>query len=92
MGTQIEKVDGAGSQSDDRVDIEQVDRAAVPPVTLQSFAHLNEKAILRKVSAQRAVSGSRPASNILLTTYAQMDMRLIPMLALLYLLSFLDRS
>ncbi|KAL2200817.1 major facilitator superfamily domain-containing protein [Corynascus similis CBS 632.67] len=69
MGTQIEKVDGAGSQSDDRVDIEQVDRAAVPPVTLQSFAHLNEKAILRK-----------------------MDMRLIPMLALLYLLSFLDRG
>jgi hypothetical protein len=36
-------------------------------VTLASFAHLDEKAILRK-----------------------MDLRLIPMLALLYLLSFLD--
>ncbi|KAL2181153.1 major facilitator superfamily domain-containing protein [Thermothelomyces heterothallicus CBS 202.75] len=69
MGTHVDKVDGPGSQSDDRVDVEQVDRVAVPPVTLQSFAHLNEKAILRK-----------------------MDMRLIPMLALLYLLSFLDRG
>jgi hypothetical protein len=38
-------------------------------VTLASFAHLDEKKILRK-----------------------MDMRLIPMLALLYLLSFLDRG
>jgi hypothetical protein len=38
-------------------------------VTLSSFAHLDEKKILRK-----------------------MDMRLIPMLALLYLLSFLDRG
>jgi hypothetical protein len=38
-------------------------------VTLASFAHLDEKAILRK-----------------------MDLRLIPMLALLYLLSFLDRG
>ncbi|KAK3680912.1 major facilitator superfamily domain-containing protein [Podospora appendiculata] len=44
--------------------------ARVPSVaTIQSFAHLNEKAILRK-----------------------MDMRLIPMLAALYLLSFLDRG
>jgi hypothetical protein len=38
-------------------------------VTLASFAHLDEKQILRK-----------------------MDLRLIPMLALLYLLSFLDRG
>jgi hypothetical protein len=38
-------------------------------VTLASFAHLDEKKILRK-----------------------MDLRLIPMLALLYLLSFLDRG
>jgi len=37
--------------------------------TMASFAHLNEKKILRK-----------------------MDMRLIPMLAMLYLLSFLDRG
>ncbi|EKJ74091.1 hypothetical protein FPSE_05745 [Fusarium pseudograminearum CS3096] len=51
----------------------QVDRidamATAPGVTLESFSHLDEKKILRK-----------------------MDMRLIPMLALLYLLSFLDRG
>jgi sugar phosphate permease len=43
--------------------------ATAPGVTRESFAHLDEKAILRK-----------------------MDLRLIPMLALLYLLSFLDRG
>ncbi|KAK7953675.1 hypothetical protein PG988_014369 [Apiospora saccharicola] len=43
--------------------------AAAPGTTMASFAHLDEKKILRK-----------------------MDMRLIPMLALLYLLSFLDRG
>jgi hypothetical protein len=43
--------------------------ATAPGVTRASFAHLDEKAILRK-----------------------MDLRLIPMLALLYLLSFLDRG
>ncbi|KAI0389351.1 major facilitator superfamily domain-containing protein [Xylariaceae sp. FL0594] len=43
--------------------------ATAPGVTYESFAHLDEKKILRK-----------------------MDMRLIPMLALLYLLSFLDRG
>ncbi|KAI0160235.1 MFS general substrate transporter [Xylariaceae sp. FL1272] len=43
--------------------------ATAPDTTLQSFAHLDEKKILRK-----------------------MDMRLIPMLAILYLLSFLDRG
>lgn len=43
--------------------------ATAPGVTMASFAHLDEKAILRK-----------------------MDLRLIPMLALLYLLSFLDRG
>ncbi|KAM0452491.1 hypothetical protein ACHAPV_009525 [Trichoderma viride] len=42
---------------------------AVPGTTLESFSHLDEKKILRK-----------------------MDLRLIPMLALLYLLSFLDRG
>ncbi|KAI1818414.1 major facilitator superfamily domain-containing protein [Poronia punctata] len=40
-----------------------------PALTAESFAHLDEKKILRK-----------------------MDMRLIPMLAILYLLSFLDRG
>ena len=45
-----EKNDGSGSQSDDKVDVEQLDRATVPAVTLESFAHLDEKAILRKVS------------------------------------------
>lgn len=43
--------------------------ATAPGVTYASFAHLDEKKILRK-----------------------MDLRLIPMLALLYLLSFLDRG
>ncbi|KAF2850267.1 MFS general substrate transporter [Plenodomus tracheiphilus IPT5] len=43
--------------------------ATAPGITRASFAHLDEKAILRK-----------------------MDLRLIPMLALLYLLSFLDRG
>ncbi|KAF2265117.1 MFS general substrate transporter [Lojkania enalia] len=43
--------------------------ATAPGVSLSSFAHLDEKKILRK-----------------------MDLRLIPMLALLYLLSFLDRG
>lgn len=43
--------------------------ATAPGVSMNSFAHLDEKKILRK-----------------------MDLRLIPMLALLYLLSFLDRG
>ncbi|KAL7917752.1 major facilitator superfamily domain-containing protein [Trichoderma austrokoningii] len=43
--------------------------AAISSTTLESFSHLDEKKILRK-----------------------MDLRLIPMLALLYLLSFLDRG
>lgn len=43
--------------------------ATAEGLTAESFAHLDEKKILRK-----------------------MDIRLIPMLALLYLLSFLDRK
>ncbi|KAF5502178.1 putative transporter [Colletotrichum aenigma] len=50
--------------------------ATAQGTTLASFAHLDEKKILRKASA-------------FITT---MDIRLIPMLALLYLLSFLDRG
>ncbi|KAF2681750.1 MFS general substrate transporter [Lentithecium fluviatile CBS 122367] len=51
-------------------EIARIDALALAPgVTRASFAHLDEKAILRK-----------------------MDLRLIPMLALLYLLSFLDRG
>ncbi|KAH6635977.1 major facilitator superfamily domain-containing protein [Chaetomium tenue] len=69
MGAITAEADRPGSQTDEKIDVEQLDRAGVPPVTLQSFAHLDEKKILRK-----------------------MDMRLIPMLALLYLLSFLDRG
>lgn len=53
-----------------RQKIERIDKLATAPgVTLESFAHLDEKKILRK-----------------------MDWHLIPMLALLYLLSFLDRG
>ncbi|KAI5866520.1 MFS general substrate transporter [Durotheca rogersii] len=51
-------------------DISRADVLAIAPeTTLESFAHLDEKRILRK-----------------------MDIRLIPMLAVLYLLSFLDRG
>ncbi|KAF2647945.1 MFS general substrate transporter [Lophiostoma macrostomum CBS 122681] len=51
-------------------EIARIDALATSPgVTMASFAHLDEKKILRK-----------------------MDLRLIPMLALLYLLSFLDRG
>jgi hypothetical protein len=91
MGTYTEKPDGLGSQSDDRVDVEQVDRVFVPPTTLQSFAHLDEKAILRKVCRCLPQGWF---TNLFLTNTdgRQMDMRLIPMLALLYLLSFLDRT
>ncbi|KAK6209132.1 hypothetical protein LQW54_006586 [Pestalotiopsis sp. IQ-011] len=54
----------------EREEIGRIDAMAdAPGVTMESFAHLDEKKILRK-----------------------MDMRLIPMLALLYLLSFLDRG
>lgn len=88
MATYTRKPEGLESQSDDHVDVEEVDRAVAPPVTLQSFAHLNEKAILRKVRPCPAVIASLPT----LTPCQQMDMRLIPMLALLYLLSFLDRA
>jgi len=51
-------------------EIARIDKLALAPgVTAESFAHLDEKKILRK-----------------------MDWHLIPMLALLYLLSFLDRG
>ncbi|ETS75144.1 hypothetical protein PFICI_13628 [Pestalotiopsis fici W106-1] len=54
----------------EREEIGRIDAMAdAPGVSMESFAHLDEKKILRK-----------------------MDMRLIPMLALLYLLSFLDRG
>ncbi|KAK3938196.1 major facilitator superfamily transporter [Diplogelasinospora grovesii] len=52
-----------------QIDAAVVDSDTAQGTTLESFAHLDEKAILRK-----------------------MDIRLIPMLALLYLLSFLDRG
>jgi hypothetical protein len=57
-------------------------------VTMASFAHLDEKKILRKVC--HFVSTGDISE--VLTSYFQMDIRLIPMLALLYLLSFLDRK
>ncbi|KAF2672682.1 major facilitator superfamily transporter [Microthyrium microscopicum] len=59
---------GKGSKRQEEIDrIDQLAMTAGP--TLASFAHLDEKKILRK-----------------------MDLRLIPMLAALYLLSFLDRG
>ncbi|KAM0335002.1 hypothetical protein ACHAQA_000036 [Verticillium albo-atrum] len=54
-----------GRSGKDRIDGLPTD----PGTTLESFAHIDEKKVLRK-----------------------MDIRLIPMLALLYLLSFLDRG
>ncbi|KAF3351854.1 hypothetical protein VdG1_04660 [Verticillium dahliae VDG1] len=56
---------GHGLREKDRID----GIATAPGTTIESFAHLDEKKVLRK-----------------------MDVRLIPMLALLYLLSFLDRG
>lgn len=52
MGIIIDNAGRPGSQSDEKVDVEQLDKAAVPPVAPQSFAHLDEKKILRKVSLQ----------------------------------------
>ncbi|KAF2184062.1 MFS general substrate transporter [Zopfia rhizophila CBS 207.26] len=52
-----------------RIDALATAPATAPGISMASFAHLDEKRILRK-----------------------MDLRLIPMLALLYLLSFLDRG
>ncbi|KXX76189.1 High-affinity nicotinic acid transporter [Madurella mycetomatis] len=60
--------DALGSQSEEKANVKQVNKLK-EPVALESFAHLDEKAILRR-----------------------MDIPLIPMLALLYLLSFLDRG
>ncbi|KAF2714447.1 MFS general substrate transporter [Pleomassaria siparia CBS 279.74] len=58
---------GSRSKFEERAHIDAL--ATAPGVTMASFAHLDEKKILRR-----------------------MDLRLIPMLALLYLLSFLDRG
>jgi hypothetical protein len=53
MGTYTNPPDGLTSQSDDKVDVKQVDRLGAPaPATRQSFAHLDEKAILRKVRSR----------------------------------------
>ncbi|GAW19942.1 hypothetical protein ANO14919_094350 [Xylariales sp. No.14919] len=74
MGATLEKpdvveVDRVGHRTHKDV-IGHIDAMAMAPETsIESFAHLDEKKILRK-----------------------MDIRLIPMLALLYLLSFLDRG
>ncbi|KAJ8117892.1 hypothetical protein OPT61_g1012 [Boeremia exigua] len=64
-------ISGHGGKSKSKADeIARIDKLATAPgVTAESFAHLDEKKILRK-----------------------MDLHLIPMLALLYLLSFLDRG
>ncbi|KAL5601895.1 hypothetical protein FOBRF1_009428 [Fusarium oxysporum] len=62
---EVFEAEAAGRGQVDRIDA----MATAPGTTLESFSHLDEKMILRK-----------------------MDMRLIPMLALLYLLSFLDRG
>ncbi|KAI8635436.1 MFS general substrate transporter [Xylariaceae sp. FL1651] len=59
-----------GRHHTERDVINHIDAIAMAPgTTIESFAHLDQKKILRK-----------------------MDVRLIPMLAILYLLSFLDRG
>ncbi|KPM46484.1 hypothetical protein AK830_g226 [Neonectria ditissima] len=71
----VEKADvveaelGNASDRSGQGQIRHVDGFTAPGTNLESFSHLDEKKILRK-----------------------MDIRLIPMLALLYLLSFLDRG
>jgi hypothetical protein len=61
---------GSKAKNNKAEEIARIDKLATAPgVTAASFAHLDEKKILRK-----------------------MDWHLIPMLALLYLLSFLDRG
>jgi len=50
MGVPNEKSDGLTSHSEDRVDVEHV---GAPRATDESFAHLDEKAILRKVRSSR---------------------------------------
>ena len=61
---------GGKAKNNKAREVARIDKLATAPgVTAASFAHLNEKMILRK-----------------------MDWHLIPMLALLYLLSFLDRG
>ncbi|KAI1178718.1 major facilitator superfamily domain-containing protein [Nemania sp. FL0916] len=65
----VVEADEAGHETHEN-GIGHIDAMAMAPgVSYESFAHLDEKKILRK-----------------------MDVRLIPMLALLYLLSFLDRG
>ncbi|KAI1356299.1 major facilitator superfamily domain-containing protein [Xylaria sp. FL0043] len=66
---EVVEVDETGGHTRKDV-INHIDAMATAPgISYESFAHLDEKKILRK-----------------------MDIRLIPMLALLYLLSFLDRG
>ncbi|KAI0486412.1 major facilitator superfamily domain-containing protein [Xylaria cf. heliscus] len=66
--SEVFEVDDARNRTEEDV-IGHINAAAASETTFESFAHLDEKKILRK-----------------------MDIRLIPMLALLYLLSFLDRG
>jgi hypothetical protein len=61
-------------------------------LTPASFAHLDEKKILRKVCCSHRCP-TCPCDELKIANYrVKMDLRLIPMLALLYLLSFLDRE
>ncbi|KAK5624628.1 hypothetical protein RRF57_000344 [Xylaria bambusicola] len=90
------EIDQAGDRTQKDV-IGHIDAMATAPgVTCESFAHLDEKKILRKVSNAWIMRGEfRPSwsfSGIVTHFLQQMDIRLIPMLALLYLLSFLDLS
>lgn len=59
-----------------------------------SFVDIDKKKVLRKVcSKPRHRDGKAPnLVNIANSQLGQMDIRLIPMLAALYLLSFLDRK
>jgi hypothetical protein len=70
---------------------EEIDRidgmAMAQGTTLASFAHLDEKKILRKANLPFNYGIKQR-----LLIQLQMDIRLIPMLAILYLLSFLDRQ
>ena len=83
----VEAEMGNSSDHPRKGEVDHIDALATAPgTTLGSFSHLDEKKILRKVCLYH--HAKQKAANSCL----QMDMRLIPMLALLYLLSFLDRK
>ncbi|KAJ3521096.1 hypothetical protein NM208_g13450 [Fusarium decemcellulare] len=83
----VEAEMGNSSDHHQRGEVDRIDALATAPgTTLDSFSHLDEKKILHKARLFLTIEFS------IANRFLQMDLRLIPMLALLYLLSFLDRG